>query len=77
MIEPFTYHGFWWLPDNEQVKVFGELEFTPKEGGTLTLAGPSTELNSFVAPAFNKITDVDDVFKKKSFLVMLPATEGR
>jgi hypothetical protein len=46
-MEPFTYKGIWWTPEDPQWKVQGTLFFSPNSGADLELAGG---LRSIEAP---------------------------
>lgn len=42
MSEPFTLHGWWWLPGKPDDRVPGTLVFSPETGSVLTLIGALT-----------------------------------
>jgi hypothetical protein len=67
MIEEFVSFGKWWLPNNPEFIVLGELSFSPNTGATLKLIG------SFYSSDFEEIGETEDINWVSDFF---PANEA-
>ncbi len=47
LTDRFEYEGLWWLPDNPDEKIAGNLLFDPEEGATLKLIGSFKSIQNF------------------------------
>ena len=48
MISEIEHKGIWWLPENEDRKIDGILNFNPQEGSTLDLSGSLRDMKDIM-----------------------------